>query len=455
MNKLDKLRQDILDSETFCFYPFLELSANPSGFVKPCCYYTEVLFKEFDSIDYEQSFNITKGSTLEETWNSSSVIRIRRDIKEGTPVRNCETCYRDGQASMRVRSIQEYKNNIEVLQLVSDTIDNNYEASYLPKRLELKPSNLCNLKCMMCNSYDSSQVGKELLELSKIHKGIEIHGGRFVEIKPENGGIVETNIGSVGIGTPNWSDNKEIWKSFTKIVPGLETLSFAGGEPTLIPFVEKSLRYCVDNNYAKNISVFVSSNFTNLNKSFLEMMPMFKKFELIASIDGIESVNNYCRFPSKWEQVSTNYSKAKKLMSNTNVKILTNITVNLLNVMNLDSLLYWIEDQAVEYPYYLEWPYNINLIFFPVDQRISNLPPTERGITIERLEKYKTNSKIIKEFPELVNKIDLVINELKKPYTEEDACELKRFVKRVGVLDNHRGINIINYIPDLKGLFNQ
>jgi MoaA/NifB/PqqE/SkfB family radical SAM enzyme len=453
MNKLDKLRQDILDSETFCFYPFLELSANPSGYVKPCCYYTEVLFKDFDVADYTQSYNITNGSTLEETWNSSSIIRIRRDITEGTPVKNCQTCYRDGQASMRVRSVQEYKNNIKVLQLVSDTIDNNYTASYLPKRLELKPSNLCNLKCMMCNSYDSSQVGKELVELSQVYKGIEIHGGRFIEIKPENNGIVETSLESVDIGTPDWSDNPNIWQSFISIVPGLDTLSFAGGEPTLIPFVEESLRYCIDNDYAKNISVFVSSNFTNLNKSFLEMMPKFKEFELIASIDGFGLVNNYCRFPSKWEQVSTNYSKAKQLMANGNVKILMNVTVNLLNVMNLDSLLTWIETQAVEYPYYSKWPYNINLIFYPVDQRINSLPQIERDITIERLEKYKLTSKIIKEFPELVHKIDLVINELKTPYTKNDDCELKRFVDRAKILDKHRGISIVNYIPDLKRLF--
>ena len=453
MNKLDNLRQDILDSETFCFYPYLELSTNPSGYVKPCCYYTSVLFEDFDNEDYQKSFNITKGSTLEESWNSRSIIRIRKDITEGTPVKHCQACYRDGQASMRVRSIQEYKNNIEVLQLVSDTIEKNYVASHLPKRLELKPSNLCNLKCMMCNSYDSSQVGKELEALATTHKGIEVYGGRFIKIVPEYDGIIETNRAFVDTGAPDWSDNLQIWESFINTAPGLQILSFAGGEPTLIPFVEKALRYCVDKDHAKNIEVFVSSNFTNLNKSFLEMMPKFKKFELIASIDGAGLVNNYCRFPSKWEQISTNYSRAKQLMSNPNVKILVNITVNLLNVMNLDSLLYWLEEKATEYPYYAEWPYNINLIFYPIDQRINCLPEAERIITINRLEQYKLTSKIIKEFPEIIHKIQLVINELEKPYTCKDSDDLKIFVERVKVLDTHRGIDIVNYIPDLKEIF--
>ena len=453
MNKLDNLRQDILDSETFCFYPYLELSTNPSGHVKPCCYYTSVLFEDFDNEDYQTSFNINKGYGLEDSWNSRSIIRIRKDLTEGTPVEHCQACYRDGQASMRVRSIQEYKNNIEVLQLVSDTIEKNYVASHLPKRLELKPSNLCNLKCMMCNSYDSSQVGKELEDLATIHKGIEVYAGRFIKIVPEYDGIIETNRSFNNTGAPDWSNNLQIWESFIHTVPSLQLLSFAGGEPTLIPFVEKALRYCVDNDHAKNIEIFVSSNFTNLNKSFLEMMPKFKKFELIDSIDGSGLVNNYCRFPSKWEQISTNYSRAKQLMSNPNVKILVNITVNLLNVMNLDSLLYWLEEKATEYPYYAEWPYNINLIFFPTDQRINCLPEAERIITINRLEQYKLASKIIKEFPEIIHKIQLVINELKKPYTCKDSNDLKIFVERVKVLDTHRGIDIINYIPDLKEIF--
>jgi hypothetical protein len=121
--------------------------------------------------------------------------------------------------------------------------------------------------------------------------------------------------------------------------------------------------------------------------------------------------------------------------------------------MNLDSLLYWLEEKATEYPYYAEWPYNINLIFYPIDQRINCLPEAERIITIKRLEQYKLTSKIIKEFPEIIHKIQLVINELEKPYTYKDSDDLRVFVERVKVLDTHRGIDIVNYIPDLKEIF--
>jgi hypothetical protein len=139
--------------------------------------------------------------------------------------------------------------------------------------------------------------------------------------------------------------------------------------------------------------------------------------------------------------------------SNPNVKVLVNITVNLLNVMNLDSLLYWIDEKARQHPYYKEWPYNINLIVYPEDQRIDNLPLDLSMIAIHRLNEYKKNSWVLKEFPDLVSKIDLVINELSKEYTPENDNRLNDFVKRISVLNKHRGIKISDYIPDLQRIF--
>lgn len=443
MNNIDQFRKQILESETFCFYPFLELSTIPAGHVKPCCYYTNTL-----DID-DKPANICKTDKLENIWNGSAIKDIRKSLYLGEKLTDCQICLRDGSASMRVRSINEYKNNIDILQKVKNTIDNNFEADYLPKRLELKPSNLCNLKCVMCNSYDSSQIEKELKELSEKYNGIDIYNGRFIKIN-NNSNLNETGYKFWEVESTDWSDNEQIWSSFKNIIPGLETLSFAGGEPTLMPFVLRALEYCVENNYAKNITVFISSNFTNLNKNFLRLMPEFKKFELIASIDGIGLVQEYTRFPSKWSQISKNYLLAKQYMQYPNVKILINVTVSILNVLNLDELLFWIEERATEYPYYNEWPYNLNLLYGPYDQQITHLPKHLKSIAINKLEKYILESQILKEFPGLESKIQNVINELNRP-SDDDA--LRQFFSRITVLDHHRGISFKDYIPLLSDIF--
>jgi MoaA/NifB/PqqE/SkfB family radical SAM enzyme len=443
MNEIDKLREEITNSETFCFYPFTQLSTNPSGHFKPCCYHVGAMKHPNNKV-----IGIMSGDSFSSAWNSDSMVKLRKNLHEGVVPEACSRCVRDGDVSMRKRSIKEYKTDHKVLTEVYETIQNNYHAEHSPSYLELKPSNLCNLKCVMCNSYDSSQIAKELHELTNKFGGITIEGGRFLQVS-DTPGMREKND-AFGTDLPDWSDNEEVWESFTKLAPGLKILSFAGGEPTIMPFVLRALRYLVDNDYAKNIHVFLSSNFTNLNKHFLELMTQFQKFELIASIDGFDKVNDYARYPSKWSQVSKNYIEAKNYMKHPNVKISMNITVTSLNILNLDDLLYFIEDRAKEYPYYREWPYNINLIQYPIEQRISMLPEHLKQLAAERLKKYLETSEVIKDCPGLESKIHQLLNELKIP---SDSEALTIFQNRVKVLDEHREISIGDYIPELTEIF--
>lgn len=444
MDEIDKLRSEIVASETFCFYPFVQISSNPAGHLKPCCNYVGPLTHRDGKV-----ISILNGDNFDDVWNSHSMKKLRKDLHTGHIPDSCRRCIRDGDVSMRKRSIDEYKNDRAKVKLVLDSISNDYAVAGNPSYLELKPSNLCNLKCVMCNSYDSSQIAKELNELAGKFGGIKVLDGRFIEISPVPG-ITENNFTWSGMEQPEWSDNSAVWESFTKMAPELEVQSFAGGEPTIMPFVLKALKYVTDHGYSKNITVFLSSNFTNLNKNFLELMPKFKKFELIASIDGFDLVNDYCRYPSKWRQVARNYQEAKKYMQHDNVKILMNITVSALNVLNLDQLLYFLEDQAKVFPYYKEWPYNINLIMFPIEQQISMLPAHIKKQAIDRLNNYLSKSQIIKDFPGLDSKIHLLTTELQK---SDDPKVFKTFIDRIKILDNHRNVNIANYIPELGEVF--
>ena len=137
-------------------------------------------------------------------------------------------------------------------------------------------------------------------------------------------------------------------------------------------------------------------------------------------------------------------------MKHSNVKILMNITVSSLNIVNLDDLLYFLEEQAKVYPYFKEWPYNINLIMFPLEQQISMLPQDLKDLATRRLNKYLETSQIIKEFTGLDGKIHLLLNELQKP---NDPKLFNVFKQRINILDNHREISIGDYIPDLKNVF--
>ena len=450
MDKIDNLRKDIIESKTFCFYPFLEVSTRPNGAVFPCCYWNEE-----DHLTMIEK--VSKTNSIDNFWNSRKFIHIRNSLANNVLLEGCKVCTRDGDASMRARSIKENINNREYLELVQDTIVNKGTAKHLPKRLELKPNNLCNLKCIMCNAYDSSQIEKELRELDHLHNGVKSHGGRLRHLAPGNPGVWEGFINEYQLPDMrnlDWAETEEFWNDLVRIIPNLNVLSFAGGEPTVNPIVHKILKYCVDNDYAKHITVFISSNFTNLNKQFFELMPNFKKFELIASIDGIGPVQEYVRFPSKWTAIKKNFELARGYMKYPNVKILVNITVNLLNIYYIDELLAYIDEKFLEYPYYQEWPYNINLVNYPDEMKIEWIPAELRLQIIEKIQAYQAGSITLKFFPELKIKTDLLINELSKEYDSHGANHNLSILKTtINTLDNHRGIDYTKSIPFLDEIF--
>jgi organic radical activating enzyme len=452
MDDLDKLRKEISNSKTFCFYPFLELSTRPNGSVLPCCYYDE-------QVSISTLEVISQTNPIDNFWNNKKIISIRNDLSQGKEVAGCNICYRDGSASMRVRSINENINNREYLKLIKDTIDNDGVAAHSPKILELKPSNLCNLKCFMCNAYDSSQIEKELNELGKKYNGVKLYGGRLHKINIGKTGTWEgpdAEFEWVDMSQHDWAESEEFWHSLTTMLPYIEILSFAGGEPTVNPVVQKILDYCVDNDYAKNITVFISSNFTNLNKKFFQAMPKFKKFELIASIDGTGAVQEYVRFPSNWNTIESNFQKARSYMEHPNIKIVLNITVNILNIAYIVDLLNWLEPYADTYPYYKEWPYNINLLNYPSELKVDWIHPDLRIKLIDDIKSYQNNSEILKFFPDLKIKTDLLISQLEQPFNSDDAkTNLKLLKNTIEVTDNHRGIDYSKSVPFLTEIFSK
>jgi MoaA/NifB/PqqE/SkfB family radical SAM enzyme len=444
-NMMD-FKKSLENNETFCFYPFLEISTRPNGVVLPCCYWNAN--EHFYSID-----KISDSVSIIDLWNSARLVNIRKSMAEGQKLQGCNICYRDGAASMRVRSLKESINNFEHLKLVKDTIDNNGVAPHLPRRLELKPSNLCNLKCISCCAYDSSQIESELKKLDEKYGGIKTHGGRYRGIVGNKPGVWEGDVGEYtlpNVADLNWAESERFWEDMKVILPRIEVLSFAGGEPTLNPIVQKILQYCVDMDYDKNITVFISSNFTNLKQNFFELMHRFKRFELIASIDGINEVQEYVRFPSDWNTVKRNFEMAKTYMEENNTKLLTNITVSILNICYLVDLLDYLDSTDKVYPPYHQWPYNINLINSPLELRIDLLPESMRTNVIKDLEDYKTRSHVIKRFNGLSTKIDLLINELRKPYDKDFTRAQTHILKTtLDVLDKHRNQNYSHSLPKL------
>jgi len=150
-----------------------------------------------------------------------------------------------------------------------------------PKYVDYRPDNLCNLMCTMCG--------------------------------PSNSNLIEDMWREIPIN-PDWHHeaNKEIVNNMiiddeglvTKELIGSHTmqLKVLGGEPTINKKVHSVFQYAIDKGYAKNINLKITTNFTNVNKTY-DMFDKFKSCRIQASIDATGPTYDYIRRPAKWSAV--------------------------------------------------------------------------------------------------------------------------------------------------------
>lgn len=125
----------------------------------------------------------------------------------------------------------------------------------------------------------------------------------------------------------------------------LQRVKFVGGEPFLCSSHTETLNKLIKLR-TENIELEYSTNVMVWpGNEVLEHWKTFKKIEIWMSIDGYGPLNEYIRYPSKWNIVEENvkkYVKLAKLQNNIELKFMT--TVSSLNVWNLNTLEKWFEE---------------------------------------------------------------------------------------------------------------
>ena len=101
---------------------------------------------------------------------------LRDKMYNGGIVNECEHCFlqeKVGKKSFRQMHNEEWTKKIgeeEIHRRVKESIVNEWQMLSDPIYLDLRLSNLCNLKCRMCSPHNSSQIAKEHKKLYKKKK---------------------------------------------------------------------------------------------------------------------------------------------------------------------------------------------------------------------------------------------------------------------------------------------
>lgn len=277
--------QTMNERKPICYAPFIGLHATPYGEMAPCC--------------ISRKFNFSDPA---EYWNSAELGSFREQMLDQQWPVGCEIC----------------KNKLEAgLPNSTDSWKHAYETAGSPplddpqvRFLDLRTSNLCNLKCRMCGPGSSSQWNDEIRDnpdLLKWHRPIEDR-------------IIDSIDHFIGFD--------------------LLYISLLGGEPTIDPIVFEMMQRLIDKG-GKLPAIRLTTNGTNLNNRFVDMISQFDQVFITFSVDGVGPTFEYIRTNANWEKVEQN------ILSMIDKGLIDHLQFNTIltpyNVFTIVDLLHWYE----------------------------------------------------------------------------------------------------------------
>lgn len=426
-------------SKTFCPYPWIHIMTQPSGTVNFCCVANGQIKKDDGSI-----LMLNKGDNIEDVWNSNHYRKIRKQMIEGEQVEGCEPCYQLedlGIPSYRENYIKDWmgfhRNAPEIKKIIDKSIKNDYFVEESPQYLDFRLGTLCNLRCRMCQSQNSSAIYKEL-------KDEELYTQEERDFV-----VATTHWGDFSDYTIPWFDEPDFLATVEEWLPNVNRLYFTGGEPTIIQRVYWILEKCVEMDIAKDIDLVFNSNMTNIQPRFLDLVVKFRDVLMCLSVDGYDTTNEYIRSGSTWSIVD----KHIREYANSDVvgNILFSPVVQIYNILNITDLLDYAEEITNASGRRIDISFLMNN--YPKCLDIRNLPKNIRDEAKTRLHNWLNTSTYFADDERNKQTVLGIINALGDDQVNEDAeQQMEIFKQYTELLDNKRDQSIIKSLPDLYNL---
>lgn len=376
---------------------------------------------------------------LTEVRNHSTLIELRRSMLNGEKSDLCKLCWDEEDLGLVSKRQQQQNTYHETLQKILDLEeDSGYiDVNEFPiQYLDLRLGNLCNMRCRFCGPGDSSLWFEEIYEMgNSIIKFGKIENYYKIEKVANTYKVVGDDF--------QYYNSEKFNKDIQKILPNVNRIYFTGGEPLINKKHYEILDFCIDNGFAKNITLEYNTNGTTLNKNLLEQWRQFASVVVCFSIDGMDDLADYIRNPSKWDVIKQNMYN----LDNADIPQLwctTNVTVNIFNVKHFLDMLDWYHSAGFKrFHHKLLW----HRLVGPEFLNIQVLPP-------------KTKKEITALYDDYINKstINNIREQIYSIIDYMNETDLTRHLPRtksmIKTLDKSRNQQLADYVPWLaKALF--
>lgn len=323
-------------SNFFCPLPWVHLDTRTSGDVRICCHASHGpnggILKNAEG----QTYNLANPGALKNSRNAPLLKDVRRTILNGDFHSECHRCRKEESAGILSRRQVEaelWKDTLDFDQAKALTDkDGGVNEELAPRYLSLRFGNHCNLRCRMCSPTESAAWYHDFVELNG-HRGFH-DGGRRLQLEVGADGRYREPT-----AVYQWHESETFWDDFLTIAPSVETIYMAGGEPFLIRRHFEFLKRCIESGHAANMALEYNTNMTLLPPELTRLWLSFKSVRLGCSLDGVGAVNDYIRYPSRFENIESNLHQVDQMGPAVSGWIAT--TVSALNIFYLDELIQW------------------------------------------------------------------------------------------------------------------
>ena len=300
--------------------------------------------------------------------------------------------------------------------------------------IDMALGNKCNLKCRMCSPWNSYIIGKDWKKMGRTYNEVSA--------------ILEDK----------WYASPNTFQMLKEALPHVRVIFTTGGEPMLVKEHLQILEMIIDEGHADHILLRYNSNQTVIPEKIIKLWKHFQTVTFNCSIEAYGPLNDYIRYPSKWENLEKNIYLLDEISSvNKHIEIYIHTTLQAYNLTRIPELLSYLRyadfKSIGRFPFFIwvripEW---LSPSVFPKKMRneitdkildslneheefFLNYNSIHQGWTRQRIQ-------ILKEFCEMI----------KNDNTQEKY--LGQFVEETKKYDSLRKQSVLDVLPELSPFF--
>lgn len=411
----------VCSGKHFCVLPWIHFHAWPDSRVMPCCVADSNM--PVARVEGDQS--------IIEMMNSPRYNEIRSAMLRDEEVPECKRCFDlelMGTWTLRQSHNRRGEDANYAKYIANNTNADGSLSEFEMKYMDIRFSNLCNMKCRSCGPGCSSQWAQEFIDMWG-----EEH---FQKHFPNQKIIVNNN------------DDQQFMIKLKPYLNDVTEVYFAGGEIIITPEHYECLDYWLESGQADTIELNYTTNFSTLhgykNKNLIEYWKKFKNIQVWASLDAHGDLAECMRKGTDWNKTILNMKKLKEELPHVQFQITP--TISIWNIFKFPEFFdYMIDNGFID----TTTSPRFNLLTSPWYANIMILPKHVKNRLIELYRVYA--NKYGKDNIDLYNGFKMIIYNLS--VGEENKGGILEFKEFNDELDVQRKEKFEELVPEIKEVY--